>query len=194
MTHIREAPFWNVPQAILTSPFTPGQREKKVPQTVLASLYTPPPPLRAMPIRKQHFFKKELPFLRVLDVWDCTDLQIPVRLSPPRKCFTAGGSYWLAEWTAITDIDVEDILEKDVSTGGSSQPASSHTGRAQGRRQRNLEVGGLVQVQFGCGEMSLQREKSKWCFRRPGTSAFPTAASQVHQQNTFLCFNYSRGN
>ena len=150
--------------------------------------------VRAMPIRKQHFFKKELPFLRVLDVWDCTDLQIPVRLSPPRKCFTAGGSYWLAEWTAITDIDVEDILEKDVSTGGSSQPASSHTGRAQGRRQRNLEVGGLVQVQFGCGEMSLQREKSKWCFRRPGTSAFPTAASQVHQQNTFLCFNYSRGN
>ena len=54
-------------------------------------------------------------------------------------------------------MDVEDIIDKDVSTGGSPQPASSHAGRAQGRGQRNMQVGGLVQV--GCGEM--WREKSK---------------------------------
>ena len=44
------------------------------------------------------------------------------------------------------DIDAEDILEKDFPTGGSSQPATSHAGRAQGRGQRNLQVGGLVQL------------------------------------------------
>ena len=57
----------------------------------------------------------------------------------------------------LRNIDVEDILEKDVSTGGSSQPASSHAGRAQGRGQRNMQVGGLVQ--FGCEE--IWREKNK---------------------------------
>ena len=43
-------------------------------------------------------------------------------------------------------MDVEDIVDKDVSTGGSPQPASSHAGRAQGRGQRNLQVGGLVEL------------------------------------------------
>ena len=51
-----------VPQTILASPYTPRQRGKKVPQTqtILASLFTPPP-LRAMPIWKQHISKRGFP-------------------------------------------------------------------------------------------------------------------------------------
>ena len=66
-----------VPQPILASPYTPRQTWEKVPQTILASPYTPgqcgkkcpkpswqaftPPPLRAMPIWKQHISKRGFP-------------------------------------------------------------------------------------------------------------------------------------
>ena len=50
-------------QTILASPYTPSprQRGKRVPQTILASLYTNPP-LRAMPIWKQHISKRGFPY------------------------------------------------------------------------------------------------------------------------------------
>ena len=52
-----------VSQTILASPYTPSprQRGKRVPQTILASLYTNPP-LRAMPIWKQHISKRGFPY------------------------------------------------------------------------------------------------------------------------------------
>ena len=68
-----------MPQTILASPYTPGNVGKEVPQTTLASPYspgqrgkkkfpklslqafTPSPPLRAMPIWKQHISKRGFP-------------------------------------------------------------------------------------------------------------------------------------
>ena len=64
---IREAPFWNVLVLYGHCPnsFRPpdplSNMRKKVPQTILASLYIPPP-LRAMPIYKQHISKRGFPY------------------------------------------------------------------------------------------------------------------------------------
>ena len=82
-----------------------GKRGKKVPKTILASPYTPgqtwgkcalnhpgkplhPPPIRAMPIRKQHISKRGFLYLR-LDIFYCLFCihHFPISISPNHFVF-----------------------------------------------------------------------------------------------------------